>query len=439
MTPVASTIGTLTVIPFPHPQGCRSYLVVDEAGADAVVIDPHLDLVDAIAAQLRRDGLALRYVVDTHTHADHPSGAARLADSRGGIRIAHAASQHAGVTMHPDDGEALHFGSGRLTVRHAPGHTPDHVVLVGDGVLFSGDTLLIGAVARTDFLGGDAGQLFDSLHRVLDALDDDVVVYPGHDYAGRIESTLGHERVSNPWLHITDRDEFVRALTADPPAAPANMDALLRLNREGQSIAPALSAGDAVAHVRRGGASSVIDVRTPLEVAQEHVGGAVHIPLDELAARADEVRKVAAPRLLLCRSGKRAETARRQLEGLGIGGLSVVEGGIIDYAAAGGLTEKAAVGMSLERQVRIAAGLLVVVGVGLGWFVHPAWLGLAAFVGAGLVFAGVTDRCGMALVLAKLPWNRFDTSPAAAAAGGGSCAAKPPPSGGGCAAKPPSP
>jgi glyoxylase-like metal-dependent hydrolase (beta-lactamase superfamily II) len=117
-----------------------------------------------------------------------------------------------------------------VTVRHAPGHTPDHLVLLSDGALFSGDTLLIGSVARTDFLGGDAGQLFDSLHRVTDDLPDETVVYPGHDYQGRTQTTLAEERTSNPWLGM-QREEFVRQLTANPPPQPASSPASAAFTR----------------------------------------------------------------------------------------------------------------------------------------------------------------------------------------------------------------
>lgn len=166
------------------------------------------------------------------------------------------------------------------------------------------------------------------------------------------------------------------------------------------------SASEAVRHVREHGAGIVVDVRTPFEVAAERIDGARHIPLDELAARIDEVKSVSGKCLLLCRSGARAERANQELARAGIDDAMVIDGGILAYAAAGGDTVKNSQRMSLERQVRIAAGLLVLLGVSLGWLVAPVFYGLSAFVGAGLVFAGVTDYCGMGLLLAKMPWNR---------------------------------
>jgi len=157
------------------------------------------------------------------------------------------------------------------------------------------------------------------------------------------------------------------------------------------------------------GSAAVIDVRSGVEFDGEHVPGSRSIPLDRLAERLDEVRAVPAPRLLLCRTGVRAEKALRTLENLGVTDLLVVEGGIEAYARAGGATEVGAAVVSLERQVRIAAGLLVLLGLALGAVVHPGFLFLSAFVGAGLVFAGVTDWCGMGLLIARAPWNRGRT------------------------------
>ncbi|MDF1699700.1 MAG: DUF2892 domain-containing protein [Planctomycetota bacterium] len=428
----ARAVGALRVLPLLHPQGCRTYVLADETSRQALALDVHLDLVDTVEAAVRDAGWTLPYVVDSHTHADHPSGAGALAARFASTRIAHELAGHDGVTRHPADGDTLHLGDQAVTVRHAPGHTPDHLVLLAEGALFAGDTLLIGSVARTDFLGGDAGQLFDSIQVVLEGLPDDTLLYPGHDYEGREHSTLGVERRDNPWLQL-DRATFVESITANPPTRPANMDALLELNRRGTAMPERISADGAIARVRAGGSISVIDVRTGGEYASEHIPGSHLIPLDQVAARADEIRAVPAPRLLLCRTGQRAEMARTTLAPLGISGLTVIDGGIEAYVARGGDAVKGKGAISLERQVRIAAGALVALGVGLGTFVHPAFYGLAGFVGLGLVFAGVTNTCAMGMLIARMPWNR---APETAGGSAGGCAASAP-SAGGCAASAP--
>ena len=285
----AQSIGSLKIVPFLHPQGCRTYLIGDPDSGQSLALDVHLDLVKDVADRVRAEGWSLPYVVDTHTHADHPSGAGDLAPQFGSTRIAHKAAHHRGVARHPDDGDRLHLGDQVVTIRHAPGHTPDHLVLLTDGALFSGDTLFIGGVARTDFLGGDAGQLHDTIHALIADLPDETVVYPGHDYEGRTSTSLGNERANNPWLRLSDRSAFVKALTANPPPRPANMDDLLRLNREGVKIPDRIDAATVAERVRQGGATSVVDVRMGAEYESEHIPGSRLIPLDQIEQRLDEV------------------------------------------------------------------------------------------------------------------------------------------------------
>jgi rhodanese-related sulfurtransferase len=149
---------------------------------------------------------------------------------------------------------------------------------------------------------------------------------------------------------------------------------------------------------------TLLDVRTPMEFAEVHVPQARNLPLDKLdAATLSDVK--AKPIYLLCRSGQRATKAANQLTAAGFQ-PTVVSGGTLAWIDAGLPVERGTPkAISLERQVRIAAGALVLIGLALGWWVHRGFLGLSAFVGAGLIFAGVTDFCGMGLLLAKMPWN----------------------------------
>ncbi|MAG55858.1 MAG: sulfurtransferase [Planctomycetes bacterium] len=156
------------------------------------------------------------------------------------------------------------------------------------------------------------------------------------------------------------------------------------------------------------GSCFVVDVRTPAEYAEAHLEGAANAPLadverllPELRARAGDHRLV-----LVCRTGQRATLAKEKLARAGLEAAVVLDGGMASWSAEGRPVVGGRRGMVIERQVRIAAGALVVLGVALGLWVHTGFLALAAFVGCGLVFAGVTDTCGMALLLAKLPHNR---------------------------------
>jgi len=150
----------------------------------------------------------------------------------------------------------------------------------------------------------------------------------------------------------------------------------------------------------------VIDVRTPVEYAEVHVEQAVNVPLDRFDPQTVLANKKGQPAYLLCRSGGRATQAAEKLAKAGNDTGVVVEGGTLAWIEAGLPVKRGtAKVISLERQVRIAAGSLVLIGVLLAIFVHPYFIGLSGFVGAGLVFAGITDWCGMGLLLAKLPWN----------------------------------
>jgi len=148
----------------------------------------------------------------------------------------------------------------------------------------------------------------------------------------------------------------------------------------------------------------LIDVRTPAEYREAHVRGAENKPLDRLDP--DEFRGHNGPLYVTCRSGSRGSKACEQLSQAGVDGVKNVEGGTLACDEAGLPMVRGKKTMSLERQVRVAAGSLVVIGAVLGALVHPAWVALSGFVGAGLVFAGVTDTCGMGMLLARAPWNQ---------------------------------
>lgn len=154
----------------------------------------------------------------------------------------------------------------------------------------------------------------------------------------------------------------------------------------------------------------ILDVRTPSEYAQLHVEGARSVPLDALDPKSLLASRNAAtddPFYVICQSGGRAARACEMLGAAGCTHAFSVAGGTVAWERAGlPVVRGTRRTISLERQVRIGAGSLVLLSVLLGWLVHPAFVGLAALVGAGLVFAGVTDWCGMGLLLAMMPWNR---------------------------------
>jgi rhodanese-related sulfurtransferase len=158
----------------------------------------------------------------------------------------------------------------------------------------------------------------------------------------------------------------------------------------------------------------LIDVRTPVEYREVHVEFAQNIPLDQLDPQAVMQARNGTqgePLYVVCHTGSRGEKACEKFRQAGYTNVVNVEGGTLACEQAGILVVRGKKAISLERQVRIAAGTLVLLGAALGWLVHPAFVGLSAFVGAGLIFAGITDTCGMGMILARMPWNRCSREP----------------------------
>jgi rhodanese-related sulfurtransferase len=159
----------------------------------------------------------------------------------------------------------------------------------------------------------------------------------------------------------------------------------------------------------------LIDVRTPVEFREIHVDFARNVPLDRLdpaAIRSERNGSADEPLYVICRSGARGQQACEKLTAAGVNVVNVA-GGTSAWDAAGLPVVRGQKSISLERQVRIAAGFLTLLGAVLALMVHPYFAGLSAFIGAGLMFAGITDTCGMAMVLARMPWNQVATTPAA--------------------------
>jgi rhodanese-related sulfurtransferase len=174
----------------------------------------------------------------------------------------------------------------------------------------------------------------------------------------------------------------------------------------------------------------LIDVRTPVEFQEVHVEIARNEPLERLNPKAIQAARNGTahePLYIICRSGTRGGQACEKFISAGFDNVINVTGGTNACTEAGVPVVRGKKAISLERQVRIAAGAMVFVGAALGFFVHPYWIGLSAFIGAGLVFAGVTDTCGMGMMLAKMPWNQVKVSPSTS--GTASCSNQ---SSGGC-------
>lgn len=167
----------------------------------------------------------------------------------------------------------------------------------------------------------------------------------------------------------------------------------------------------------------LIDVRTPVEFREVHVEFARNIPLDQLSSQAVTAQRCCSsdqPIYVVCRSGARGKTACEQLAAAGLKVINV-DGGTLACVAAGLPVVRGKKAIALDRQVRMIAGSLVVIGCAIGYFVHPLGIALAGFIGAGIAFAGLTDWCPMAITLGRMPWNQVRDQSGSAGAASGSC------------------
>jgi hydroxyacylglutathione hydrolase len=185
-----------------------SYVIADDATREAIVVDSSYNAGE-ITRILKAENLKLKYIINTHGHSDHTAGNQELRSIFGAKIVAHTLSKiNADVKV--DDGDIIRVGSIPVKVIHTPGHTPDGICLLVDNQkLLTGDTLFVGECGRTDLPGGNSKSMYDSLFNKLLKLDDDVEVYPGHDYGSMPSSTIGEEKRSNYTLEPRSLEEFI--------------------------------------------------------------------------------------------------------------------------------------------------------------------------------------------------------------------------------------
>jgi glyoxylase-like metal-dependent hydrolase (beta-lactamase superfamily II)/rhodanese-related sulfurtransferase len=396
---------------------CYSYVI--SSRGEAIVIDPHISLLGDYKAYLRKNKLQLKHIIDTHTHADHFSLAVVLKKELGAKVLMHekAISEVADVRL--KDGDEISLGEVKVRAIYAPGHTDDTVNLYCEGRLFTGDVLLIGSVGRTDFQNGSPESMFDTLQKIK-ALPDSTIIFPGHDYHGKKSSTIGAQKKTNPFMLALDKEVFTRDMRLKKIPKPFNIDNIVRVNQKGEAVSLSMiSPGDALGAAAKDSNIKLLDVRSALEFAQAHIKESLNVPIDILSLKLNELAQANQSYIVLCRTGNRSPMAADMLIQSGIRNVRVMEGGLTRWQKERFPVIKGEGGVSLERQVRIIAGSLVLLGILLAWFVNGVFIFLSIFVSCGLIFSGLTDACLMGMLLMRLPYNKklYKTK-----LGGGTCA-----------------
>jgi len=328
--------------------GCQSYVIGCPSTYAAAIIDPALGQADRYIGIANREGLRVRYIVETHTHADHFSAARELAAQLGATVVMHRNSVAPHVAMAVDDGQMIIVGELRLKVIATPGHTRDSMCLHVEDRVFTGDTLLIGGTGRTDLPSGDPEQLYESLFGRLLQLDRGTLVFPAHDYKGRSHSTIGAEIDDNPRLQVKERAAFVEMMRNLNLSAPTHLTEALRTNMSGgKTVRQLLSeAAREIPFVSLDGLAQrleakrndfvVLDVRERDAYARGHVPGALHLARGQLELKVDQTFPDPDLEILtVCELGKISTLAASTLRELGFRRAVALDGGMKSWREGG--------------------------------------------------------------------------------------------------------
>ncbi|TSC68433.1 MAG: Uncharacterized protein G01um101466_458 [Parcubacteria group bacterium Gr01-1014_66] len=349
-----------------NDSSCRTYVIHDKQSHEAILVDPVMDFVDFYLWHLNLNGLTLTHVVDTHTHADHISGSAALKELSRCEYVMHRSSRVSGVTWRLDEG--MHrLGDIPVGVMHTPGHTKDSLCLVFPDRIFVGDLLFLdeGGAGRLDLPGGDAGEHWDSLQRIL-GLPERLIVFPAHDYRHCVPSSIGVQKTRNVFLTPRTRDEYL-VFAKSLGYGPAEwMRDVVRLNeaccladlqayvppQSGnccenscesstttgdtalETSIPHISASELRARCQGSPVPILVDVRENDELVGDlpALSNIIHIPVGQISERIDELAVYKQKSIvMICRSGKRALRAALVLTETGFTDVSVLAGGMLAW------------------------------------------------------------------------------------------------------------
>lgn len=336
--------------------GTLSYLVSDDS--TAFLIDPNVEDVSRIGKIIREKRVQLTHIIDTHTHADHVSGAAELQQQFGAKIVMHEntknkwkvvnqgdkfgigdilrANAKIPIDVYVNDDDELTVGTLNPRILFTPGHTDNHISVLIEDAVFTGDLLLIGQAGRSDLPGGNTEDQYDSLMTKIMTLPDATKIYPGHDYEGNEFAVLAHEKQTNPFLKRRTIAEYVQFVQDFfPPIADAVEGGKVILQCGAQRVAQAgdtfknISANELREMLGNGSRPALLDVREPLELMMMGaIEGVQNISVRQLMMREQELpRDKSKPVVAICASGNRSVEAAHVLQQLGYTNVLNLVGG----------------------------------------------------------------------------------------------------------------
>ncbi|MFA6467804.1 MAG: MBL fold metallo-hydrolase [Bacteroidota bacterium] len=323
--------------------GTLTYLLIDESSHRAAVIDPNKEDLEQIKRAIKEQRAVLEYVIDTHTHVDHISCANELRSEFSARTVMHEntknkwkvvdegdkfgvgdilrANAKNEVDVYVNDGDKLPLGNSELTILFTPGHTDNHIAVLADGNVFTGDLLLIGQAGRSDLPGGSAEEQYESFTNKILILPDSTKIYPGHDYDDNEFVLLGQERRSNPFLQQQSKEEFV-ALVKEffPPVADTVEGGKVILQCGTMRVATtvenftAISSQELEKMMINEPSLFILDVREQRELTSfGHIPHVTNIPSWQLAKRLTELPPKSQKIVVVCQSGGRSFEAAHML------------------------------------------------------------------------------------------------------------------------------
>ncbi|ORU94524.1 MAG: sulfurtransferase [Cycloclasticus sp. symbiont of Bathymodiolus heckerae] len=328
---------------------CKSYLIADLEAGEAAIIDPIDSNIDRYLSTLAYHNLTLKFVADTHTHADHRSACTAVRRLTGCDVMMHNLSPQPSVDGRFGDGDELTVGSIKIKVLHTPGHTPDSVSFyVNEDRVLTGDVILIQGTGRSDFAGGDASVQYDSIMNKIFTLPDDTLVFPGHDYRGNTQSTVGEEKATNPRISGKTREEYIEIMENLNLPLPERIQEVLQINQsemdDDRIKFPLVAELNQVLQMDPelvksrieivGNSTIILDVREEKEFNGDlgHIAGSRLIPMADIPSSLEMLEPIKEKEIILvCRSGVRSTTAAAILRGLGFSDVKNMKGGMLQW------------------------------------------------------------------------------------------------------------